>query len=467
MRYEDLKYLAVPLPEAIEKEKWGGCFENARKRINEYLQDEKTDYALRCRLELQLGNLRNLESRYVITPEEALQIMNERIPDMTSDELEKLRMEDKADWIYVNGEVRYIDCFDATLYKVYPEVWNRTKEGDTSNYDLIEDYIHSRTDGESSTAHIHIRHELEIASKALREGKAVRVHMPIPRERSGITNFRLIKCSHQPVAVSGESDAQPTVYFEETAKAGEVFALEYEFDYTVTYRNLNLLLDTPAYCTDADLSAEEERAFAPENMQEEVPHMMFTEQLKTLCKEIVGAETDDLRKARKIYDYVTTETDYRFVRDYASIDNLSEYCALNRRGDCGVQSLLFITLCRITGIPAQWESGLEAAPDYVGEHDWAKFFIRGIGWLYADLACGALAYVRKSFDRWNFFFGNVDPYRIPINDRFQCDFAVKKQHWRLDPYDNQCGEIEYDDCGVYGDDLVYRYIPIDIHIKCT
>ena len=75
MRYEDLKYLAVPLPEAIEKEKWGGCFENARKRINEYLQDEKTDYALRCRLELELGNLRNLESRYVITPEEALQMM--------------------------------------------------------------------------------------------------------------------------------------------------------------------------------------------------------------------------------------------------------------------------------------------------------------------------------------------------------------------------------------------------------
>lgn len=188
------------------------------------------------------------------------------------------------------------------------------------------------------------------------------------------------------VAVSGESDAQPTVYFEETAKAGEVFALEYEFDYTVTYRNLNLLLDTPAYCTDADLSAEEERAFAPENMQEEVPHMMFTEQLKTLCKEIVGAETERFAQVKKDIRLCYDGDGLSFVRDYASIDNLSEYCALNRRGDCGVQSLLFITLCRIAGIPAQWESGLEAAPDYVGEHDWAKFFIRGIGWLYADLA---------------------------------------------------------------------------------
>ena len=48
MRYEDLKYLEVPLPEAIAKEKWGGFFENARSRIAAYLDDETTDYALRC-----------------------------------------------------------------------------------------------------------------------------------------------------------------------------------------------------------------------------------------------------------------------------------------------------------------------------------------------------------------------------------------------------------------------------------
>ena len=138
---------------------------------------------------------------------------------------------------------------------------------------------------------------------------------------------------------------------------------------------------------------------------------------------------------------------------------------MNRKGDCGIHSLLFITLCRIAGIPAQWESGLEASPTYVGEHDWVRFFIQDLGWLYADPAGGVLAYVRKSYDRWNFFFGNVDPYRIPINDRFQHDFYPKKQHWRIDPYDNQCGEMEYEDSGVYGDDLIYRHIPIDIYLK--
>lgn len=483
MKYEDLKYLAVPLPEAIEKEKWGGFFENARSRIAAYLQDEATDYALRCRLELELGILQNLEERYTVCPEEALKILQERIPKMTAQELEQLRMEDKADWIYVNGQVRYLDSFASTLYKVYPQIWSRTEAGDTSDYRLIEDYLHSCRDGVSRTAHIHIRHEVEIAPRALREGRPIRVHIPIPRERDGITNFELLQCSPQPDFISGGHEAQPTAYFEETAAKGQIFSLEYAFDYTVPYHDLSRILQedgsraaearhTPK-ASEAALpqhtpgvpEGRAEDAFCREDLQEEAPHIVFTPHLVTICGEIVGDETEPLHKARKIYDFVTTGTDYRFVRDYASIDNLTEYCALNRRGDCGIQSLLFITLCRIAGIPAQWESGLEASPSYVGEHDWAKFFIAGLGWLHADLAGGALAYARKALDRWNFFFGNVDPYRIPINNRFQHDFHPPKQQRRLDPYDNQCGEIEYEDSGVYGDDLIYRHIPIDIHLK--
>ncbi len=485
MKYKDLKYLEVPLPETIAKEKWGGFFENARSRIAAYLQDETTDYALRCRLELELSILKNLEERYTISPEEALKILQKRIPDMTAQELEQLRMEDKADWIYRNGQVRYLDSFASTLYKVYPQIWSRTEAGDTADYHLTEDYLHSCRDGASRTAHIHIRHEVEIAPHALREGHPIRVYIPIPRERDGITNFRLLHCSPPPTSISGGCEAQPTVYFEETATKGQVFALEYELDYTVSYHDLERLLQEAPHTVKMPHTPEAQKQvppqhmpgiaedcvknpFAPfsqENLQEEAPHILFTPHLVTLCREIVGDETEPLRKARKIYDFVTTKIDYRFVRDYASIDNLTEYCALNRRGDCGIQALLFITLCRIAGIPAQWESGLAAEPDSVGEHDWAKFFLEGLGWLHADLSGGGAAYRRKAYDRWNFFFGNVEPYRIPINNRFQHDFSPEKRYLRRDPYDNQCGEIEYEDCGVYGDDLIYRHIPIDIHLK--
>ncbi len=44
--------------------------------------------------------------------------------------------------------------------------------------------------------------------------------------------------------------------------------------------------------------------------------------------------------------------------EYFLLDDIAEYCAVNQKGDCGVQALLFITLCRIVGIPARWQSGL-------------------------------------------------------------------------------------------------------------
>ena len=57
MKYADLQYLLVPLPEAIAKEKWAGHYDKARKRIAAYLEREDTELALRRRLELELVNL--------------------------------------------------------------------------------------------------------------------------------------------------------------------------------------------------------------------------------------------------------------------------------------------------------------------------------------------------------------------------------------------------------------------------
>ena len=67
MKFDNLKYLAVPLPEDILKEKWAGYFDRARRIIDCRLADETTPYALRARLELELKNLADLEMCYTIT----------------------------------------------------------------------------------------------------------------------------------------------------------------------------------------------------------------------------------------------------------------------------------------------------------------------------------------------------------------------------------------------------------------
>ena len=151
------------------------------------------------------------------------------------------------------------------------------------------------------------------------------------------------------------------------------------------------------------------------------------------------------------------------MRKYFTITNIPEYAALNLKGDCGVQALLFITLCRCARIPARWQSGLYATPYYVGCHDWAQFYIEPYGWLFADPSFGGSAFRKGHEERWNFYFGNLDPFRMIAASEFQHEFDPSNKHLRFDPYDNQTGEVEYDDCGLKREDFQVNLERIDMH----
>lgn len=457
MVFEDIKYLSIPLPEAILKERMSGNFDEARKMIAIALSDGNTSHGMRCRLELELNNLNIIERTYTLSPEDALRIIQESIPGFTAGELEELRRNNRADSFYINGEERYTETVCDTLFMSYPDLWNRSPKGDTHDYSVLDELIDKLEDGQNMKAHIHIRHKIWLEDKAVEEGRILKVHMPLPVENGQVSNCRLISCSFVPKKLPDKEEGQASIYFEEMISSGKKFDLEYSLDHSLDYVDMS----------EVDLQKVVETELPEETkvfLKEQPPHICFTSYLRQLAEEIRGNENNPLLIARKFYDYVTTKVEYRFCRDYAAIDNLTEYCALERRGDCGIQSLLFITLCRIAGIPAKWQSGLDAKPGDIGEHDWAMFYIPSVGWRFADLSYGGSAYVRGAFKRWNFFFGNIDPYRIPINSEFQCDLVPKKKYRRIDPYDNQCGEAEYEDRGISGDQLNMSYEEVDIHL---
>ena len=182
--------------------------------------------------------------------------------------------------------------------------------------------------------------------------------------------------------------------------------------------------------------------------EEMLPHIRFTPFIRALCNELKGDETNPLLIARRFYDYVTPNAVYRYVPPYFMKTNNPEYFAAGQRGDCGMHALLFITLCRCVGIPAQWQAGLYARPGSVGNHDWARFYVAPYGWLYADGSFGGAAYREGHLDRWNFYFGNLEPWRMVSNAAYQADFMPPKKHVRIDPYDNQCGEVETETRGL-------------------
>ncbi|MBR5315297.1 MAG: transglutaminase domain-containing protein [Firmicutes bacterium] len=445
MNFSDLRCFVAQLPEDILKEKWSGNFDRARALIARRLESDIPE-VLRTRLKQERYNLDALENNYTIPRREALQIMQEHIPGFTEEEFEELHLSGKVDWIYINGETRYLSNFYKCLMKVYPEYWVRAVENQgqepKGTNPLVAAAIKDLKDGDLLKSHIQLRHEVELYPHMVREGENLRVYIPLPVERQQITNLKYVAFNPEPVSLPKADTPQPTAYFEAKAEKDQVFSVEYAFDYEAVYHDL----------AKADLDAVE-MASVPEAthkyLEELWPHIKFTPYLRMLAEEIRGDETNLLVIARRIYDYITTKVEYRYVRDYKTFEIIPETVALQMRGDCGQQALLFITLCRICGIPVRWQSGLSVNPDDGGAHDWCQFYIPSIGWVYADLSLGGAAYRRGDYDLWNFHFGNLDPYRVPINNEFQVEFDPPKEFWRKDPYDNQMGELEYEDGGIY------------------
>ena len=268
------------------------------------------------------------------------------------------------------------------------------------------------------------------------------MHLPIPKVCQQVSNIEILDASPEITSIAPEDAAQRTVYFETVLQENQQFMVEYAYDYHVDYVELDpekASAEQPDFCTN-----------------EQAPHIVFTPYLRALLEEILDGETNPVKKARKIYDFVTTKVMYSYMREYFTIPCIPEYAALNLKGDCGVQALLFITLCRMTGIPARWQSGLYATEFYTGCHDWAQFYVAPYGWVFADLSFGGSAWRMGNTERWNYYFGNLDIFRMPANSEIQAEFIPEKKWLRIDPVDNQRGEMEYEDHGLAFQDVIVK-----------
>jgi len=437
MEYSDLKYLLVDLPGDIRRLKDAGDFTRMKRVINMRLNDEKTPLPMRRRLELELAMDEMLDSVYPYEQAQAEQIMNDTIVDFRPEELEYYRDIDAADWIYVDGKVRFRRNFMNNLIKTRSNIYARVRNkerlaNDAKEAAMLDGTIMKMIEKGEVAYRFRIRATVQIKPEVYRPGKVVRVHIPVPIEYSQMEQVRIISCSPEPKHIAAPDYPQRTVCFEGVYPQETVFTVEYEYVNHVRYVKPDpskVLPTQPRFYT-----------------EELEPHIVFKPYLKELCASIIGNETNPLVKARLIYDWITTKPIYSFMPPYFVIEDLCGMMATRLKGDCGIFALLFITLCRIAGVPARWQSGLETSPMGIGMHDWCQFYVAPYGWLYADCSFGNSA-VRNGNDmRREFYFGNLDPFRMCAASEFQHDFDPPMKHMRYDPYDNQDGEAEYEDC---------------------
>lgn len=440
--FDSLSLLAVGLPESLKSLRYAGRFEEELAEIDRLLADDTHpvyEPILKARLELERILAAGVSYDFSVTWADMMEKFRADYPGFAEKDLFALIDSGHADTLIgpeplpagyrfqVDAYDNLTDCCEGYLYELtHPGETYRP----TMNALRHEAMAHMKKHGRMA-----VRFTLteSIAPKEdfVFPGKRFRAWLPFPAvtpEQSGIE----LLSSNRPV----RTDDHPirTAYAEFDMAPGEKLEIRFRFTNTATYH---------------DLSDEAAREGFPDEVRpylaEQYPHIRFTPYLTMLAKELTGGITNPLAKARAIYNYVTTHVRYSYMREYRWMDNLPEYPAMNGRGDCGVQALLFITLCRLAGVPARWQSGNSCRPTGVGSHDWALFYVEPWGWMPCDPSFGGGMLRNGDEEGHAWYFGNLDPYRFVACTEFQKQLSPAKTYFRFDPYDNQSGEAEYED----------------------
>jgi transglutaminase-like putative cysteine protease len=423
-----MDFLAAQLPEKIGLLESNGDYKGAIKEIDSELESYLPSIMTR-RLLWEKERILRLKDNYPYTNSQAFEILSNSIDNFTREEFEGLCEAKQLDSMTLDGEERFERRFDKNLLFVMPEYGSRLKQKDNER-DEIRALLHREIDRlistrEPSKFKVNARSSINVQSS---EENVFRCWLPVSRNGEQVSSTKILNTSHS-YFLSPADYSQRTVYMESDAKKDTVFSVEFEYEISEISTSLD-----PSRCTHPD-----EKRFES-YLIERAPHIVFSPFMRSLADEISGKETNPYYIAKSFYDWICEHVKYTFMSEYALYPNLSEFAATNLRGDCGVKALLFITLCRIKGIPARWQSGWFASPKGASPHDWALFWLEPFGWVPADCSFGGS---RKDIPAYReFYFGNLDAYRMISNSEFMAPLLPAKRFFRSDPYDNQVGEIE-------------------------
>jgi transglutaminase-like putative cysteine protease len=417
--------------------------------------------------------LDRLKREYGLDEAGLLEKVKKSIPEVTAEDLKKWRDAGELQYRLIDGKVMYFRREPSNLFRFCDEAKSRAHKtkGDPDkkpDWKLIDHLkaVVSEAESTGKTEVAPVKHKIEYSitipanTANVKKGSLVRVWLPFPQEYRQQRDVHLIGASlngadwKPQIAPNAVDDGRSTVsgapqrtaYFEtrvdDPAKRIEA-KLSCEFTSYAYYPKLDPSLVKP-------LSSDWNGAY----LSERPPHIVFTTQLKQTVDQIVDGESNPLLKAQKIFHWIDRNIRYHAEEEYCVIRSFSGACLSRHKGDCGVQSTLFITMCRAAGIPARWQSGWESKPSGWNMHDWAEIYIEPWGWLPCDASYG----VQKSDDPKiaDFYIGHQDSYRMIVNLDYGRELVPPKKSLRSEPADFQRGEVEVDGKNLYFDDWDYE-----------
>lgn len=435
-----------------------GQFKQAESRIALALTDARLDSQARSTLEFQRERMRRILIDFTLSEDDAKARVRKQIPDLKDDEFTRWDSAGLLEHQVIDGRKLYFSRAPSNLFRMSAEARARRAEQTPFNDSPLEKAHPHHSEvrrqalatGKSSVAPhtVRVTQSIIVNADAVPSGETVRAWVPFPRAIAGQQeNIRFIESVPAKHQIAPESTMQRTVYLEQPAQAGSktTFSITYELDIHARYQVIDPDKVVPVKPT-PDL--------AP-YLGERLPHIVFTDDMRKFSREVVGDEKNPYLIAKKLYAAVD-RIPWAGAREYSTITNISDYALHAGHGDCGQVTLLLMTLLRLNGIPAHWQSGMIFSDGkYNNLHDWALMYLEPYGWVPVDVSFGKLPDAPAGIQ--DFYFGGFDAYRIAFNDDYSRDFVPEKEFFRSETVDLQRGEVEWKGGNLYFDQWDYGF----------
>ena len=368
------------------------------------------------------------------------------------------------EWRMIDGEKRYFNRAASNLMllkKFHGQQGQKPVEKETDPA-MIQRLRHTEKVIESSDNQgnpvepikMEITYTITVHPDVVPDGEKIRCWLPWPKGGNvRQKDLKLLNTSNPEYIIAPDTSIHSSIYMETPAKKGipTVFQFSCSFVSSAQYYNMQGIKILPYDTTTDDYK---------KYTSEQLPHICFTDDVKRLADSITGSDDNPASIVKKIYFWFKENIPWAGALEYSIIPNIPEYVMKYRKGDCGQQTFLFISMLRYKGIPVRWQSGWMMPPDNENLHDWSQVYFEGTGWVPVDVS-----YDLQKTDNplvRDFYLSGIDSYRLIVNDGVAGPLHPEKMFLRSEPYDFQRGEVEWNGGNLYFDkwdyDMKIKYI---------
>lgn len=436
-----------------------GNFKYAGNLIAEHFSSGKLSSSDKLVLGFELERMDRIRKDFTRSVADVKKYLVKYYPDIDTEKIMNWMKDGSLEGKIIDGDTLFFKSAQYNLFRINKEAKKVKEEKDGKGIDkldlFLQDYLPKvvRESESSSTKYVtpqkfRIKYTITVDADAVPDGEIIRCWLPFPREgNSSQTEIKVLSVSEDEYVIAGNQNQQRTIYMEKKAAEGKPAIFEYEFTFTGLNQFTGII---PDKIKPYNTQSEEYTIYTMERL----PHIGFTEKIKEISAKIIGDEKNPYLKAKKIFTWIDENIPWASALEYSTIRNISDYCITNMHGDCGIKTLLFITLCRYNGIPAKWQSGWMLHPPELNLHDWGAVYFEGYGWLPVDQSFGR---VNSSDEKVKYFYlGSLDAYRFIVNDDYSAPLFPAKVFPRSETVDFQRGEVEWRGGNLYFDKWDYH-----------